>query len=488
MSFRKLLYFPNLIFIGYLNPDLLSGQVVEGKKWSLQECIRYAVENNIGLKQASLNTDLRKLEFQQSTTAFLPSLNASGFGGLTFGQRLDPFNLRFVNQRTEMISLGLNGNLLLFSGLQNINRLRQAKYAHLSAHAQEEQARVDLTLNVASLFLQVVFSRERLQKALLQKESTEAQIERMKTLVESRARPIGDLLNLEAQLASERSLVVQAENTVRQAKINLMQLLLLDEIDVMLPEVSFDKAGIEILSRPPEALYAEALSISPGVQSSEFNYRSMKSQLSAAKGSFSPTISFTASLGTGYSSLTQRITDTIISVTPVDPIRYYTYGGDSLDISIPPLIKFDFARKVTPLSTQFRQNFNNQLGVVISLPLLNNFTNYANLRRARIGLQNAELQLHQQKLQLKNTIFNSYNDAQAAFASWEAAKIALKAAREALEYAEVRLETGLMPSAEYVQVRNRYLQSETDEVVSRYELVFRLFILNYLTGKNLILN
>lgn len=471
-------------FFGFKNN---SAQNQNGR-WTFNQCLKYALENNLNLRLAEITKSQRGIDVAQSKAAYLPDITASGFGGLTFGQRLDPFNLRFVNQRTEMASLSLNGNLLLFSGLQNLHRLKQARYALESAEAQVEKVRQDVTLNLASLFLQVVFTEERLQRALYQEEATKAALERMSDMVESGLRPQGDILNLQAQLASEHSVVVQARNALRLARLNLAQLLMLDSVDVMRPQLSPEKAGLSLLGKSPEVLYAEALAVSPSVRSADLALRASQSQLKAARGAFSPVVSFTASLGTGYSSLTQRITDTTITVIPQAPARYYTYGGDSLDIPKSPIILWDFKKETTPLRSQFRQNFNNQVGLVISFPILNGLNNQANLRRARLAVTGSTLQLEQQKQQLRNTLYTSYNDALAARQSWEASREALQAAREALDYAEARMESGVLPSAEFVQVKNRFLQSETDEVVARYELIFRLTVLHFLIGKPIEIN
>lgn len=459
-----------------------------GRRWTFSQCLNYALEHNISVRLAELTKEQRDADLLQAKTAYLPDLSASGFGGFTFGQRLDPFNLRFVNQRTELMSLSLNGNLLLFSGMQNLYRLKQARYALESAAAQAEKVRQDITLNLASLFLQVVFAEERLQRAQHQEEATRAALERMQALVEAGVRPSGDLLNLQAQLASEQSVVVQAQNTLRLARLNLAQLLMLDSVSIERPQLQPEGAGLEILQKSPELLYTEALALSPAVRSADWALKASLNQFRAAKGAFSPVISLTASLGTGYSSLTQRITDTVITVIPQPPSRYYTYGGDSLDIPKSPLVLWDFKRETTPLRSQFRQNFNNQVGLVISFPILNNLNNHANLRRARLALASSTLQLEQQKQQLRNTLYSAYNDALAARQSWEASRNALRAAREALDYAEARTESGVMPSAEYVQVKSRYMQSETDEVVARYELIFRLIVLHFLTGKPIQIN
>lgn len=481
--------------VPYVLAGLFLGMALSGKSlaqitrsWTFGECLQQAMKNNLGVRQAEINTQARELDLLQARTAYLPDLSASGFSGLTFGQRLDPFNLRFVNQRTEMVNLGLNANLLLFGGFQNLHRLKQARYALESAAAQTEKVKQDLTLNVASLFLQLIFAEERRERAIFQHESTRAALERVRDLVEAGVRPRGDLLNIEAQLASEEAVVVQAENTLRMARLNLAQLLMLDSISVQRPELSPEKAWLEILKKMPDVLYAEALLVSPAVRAAEWNLKASVSQLAIAKGAFFPTLSFSASLGSGYSSLTQRITDTLITVIPQDPVRYYTYGGDSLDIPKAPIVLWEFQRAITPFGSQLRQNFNNQVGLFLTVPILNGLNNHANLRRARLNVRNSELQLEQQKQQLRNTIFSAYNDGVAALSSWEATRKALNAAREALDYAETGLEAGSLPSAEFVQIKNRYLQSETDEVVARYELIFRIVILYYLTNKPIPLN
>lgn len=307
------------------------------KRWTLEECIEYARTNNIQMQQSQLNVESSEINRNASYYALLPNISGSVFGGYSFGQRLDQYNLTFVNQRTTSANLNLSGSLLLFGGLQNINRIKQNKYAYQSSKFALEQADQDLSLNVANAFLRLTLAKERLSIAETQIQTTGMQVARTRDIYEAGATNKGELLNVESQYTQEEINVVNARNEMAAASLSLAQLLNLDStgIEIVSQAVEIDEAPDPLLSQPVYSIYDKALGINPGIQAQTWTVRSQQSAVNVAKGAWSPSISLAGSIGSGYSSLSQEITDTSITVIPGQTYVYPTYGGDSVAISAP---------------------------------------------------------------------------------------------------------------------------------------------------------
>lgn len=463
------------------------GMAQSTKVWTLEDCVAYARDNNISLNQSRLNVESAEVDFFQTKTAFAPTISGSLFAGYSFGQRLDQYNLVFVNQRTTSANVGVNGSLLLFAGLQNINRLKQAKYALESNKLAVQQSENDLSLNLANAYLQLLFAMDRLAITQGQIQLTQNQYERTKTLYEAGAATRGEMLNIEAQLTREQINMVNAENSIQQTKLSLIQLLNLQENDITIEklQVELPADAESMLGRSPFEVYMEAANRHPGIQSAEMGVRASEKAVAVSKGAFSPSLFLSASYGTGYSSLSQRVTDTMITVTPVAPLVLPTYGGDTVAIPQTPIVSVDFKRETQPLFHQLRMNQNTQVGLSLSIPILNGLQNHANLRRAKIQLLNNRLNVDLQRQNLRTLIQTAFNDARAGFVTFQANKKNVEALTEAFQYAEEKFNAGAMNALDYSNAKTQLNNAELETLLSRYEFIYRIKILEFYLGKPL---
>ena len=457
------------------------------KVWTLEECVTYARDNNITLAQSRLNVESADADLFQSKAAFAPTVSSSLFAGFSFGQRLDQYNLTFVNQRTTSANLNINGGLLLFAGLQNINRLKQAKYALEANKYSVQQAENDLGLNLTNAYLQLLFALDRLSITEGQIQLSQNQYDRTRTLYEAGAATRGEMLNIEAQLTREMINKVNAENAIQKAELTLIQLLNLPEsrITVKKLEVELPQDAETMLSKSPFEIYLSAAEWHPGIQSAESSARAAQKGVAVAKGAFSPAISLTASYGTGYSSLSQRITDTLVAVTPVPPLILPTYGGDTVSIPRPSVVSINYKRETMPFINQLRNNQNTQVGFAMSIPILNGLQNHAALRRAKIQLMNSKLNADLQRQNLRNLIQTAFNDARAGFVTFQANKKNVEALTEAFQYAEEKFNAGAMNALDYGNAKTQLNNAELETLLSRYEFIYRIKILEFYTGKPL---
>jgi len=457
------------------------------KVWTLEQCISYAKENNIKLQQSELNVRSSELNAKESYYSLLPNISANGFGGYSWGQRLDQYNLAFVNQRTTSIQANLSGNLLLFSGLQNISRIKQNKYALESNRLNYEQAINDLSLNIANAFLRLTLAKDRLKIAETQIATTQEQVERTRKIYEVGGTNKGELLNIESQATQEEINLINAQNEFSAARLNLILLLNLEDqdFDIYVPEINIDDNPDELLTLSSQDIYLKALNMHAGIQAQEWAVKSNKSAVNVAKGAWSPSIALSGSIGSGYSSLSQEITDTNITITPNAPIVLPTYGGDSVAIPMQPTINYDFTRKTIPFFNQLPRNRNTQLGITISLPILNGLSNYTNLSRAKINYQNSRLELESQKQNLRNTIQTAHNDAITGYTTYKANKKNAEALAESFKYAQEKFNAGQMNAYDFNQAKNNLNNAEIQSLISKYEYLYRVKILEYYLGKPL---
>lgn len=466
---------------------LFSGTVSAQKVWTLEECIAHAREHNIQIRQNELNAELSDADYKQSIAAYLPTLNGTLFGGYNFGQRLDQFNLTFVNQRTTSFNMNLQGNLLLFSGLQNLFRIKQTKYALESSRYNVKQTEYDVSLNIANAYMQLLFAEERMTISERQLDLTRKQVERVRDLESAGSATRGDLLTVEAQYTSEEINLTRATNQLNSARLALIQLLNLQDSDIKIyhPDIKPEMLGSDVMNSGALSIYQYAVSRQPGILGAESRVKSLESTVKLSKAAFSPSLNMIGSIGTGYSSLSQRITDTIFTVVPQPPTIVPTYAGDTVAIPNSPLVGVNFTRQTTPMHLQFRNNYNAQIGIALSIPILNGLQNHITLKRSRINLQNAKLDLESRRLNLRNTIQTAWNDASAAFKSYEASKKNTEALLEVYQYAEERFAAGTMNSLDFNNAKIRYNNSELETLISKYEYLFRVKVLEFYMDKPL---
>ena len=195
------------------------------KKWGLEECVNYAVENNLTIKQLELQYDNAKLGESDAKGAFLPTLNANGSGSWSSGSGLDPTTNSIISGTFFSMNGGISSGVDLFAGLRNVHNLNKAKLSSIASQYQLDDIKQDIMLNVANSYLQVLSSKEALRVVELQSDITKKDYERTKELVEAGIVPKGDLLELEATMANFEQQLVAGTNSVLLNRLFLAQLL-----------------------------------------------------------------------------------------------------------------------------------------------------------------------------------------------------------------------------------------------------------------------
>lgn len=427
----------------------LSGQTVfSQKQWSLTECIDYAHANNLSVKQAQYQASIASNDLFQSKLNLLPDLNANAGRTYSYGHILDRNTNEFGNSSNFSDNYSLNTSVRLFSGLTNYNSIKLNEYNTLSKMQEVEKEKIELTLDIASAYLQILFSRELLDVAISQRDIAQLQVERTSKLVEAGSVARGDLLEIKAQLAAEEYNVTSKENEKEIAYLNLTQLLDLKSIegfDVVIP-ASID-SNLSIPVTDVSIVYSEALLFLPHIKSAEYLVEANEKYYLVQKGRLSPSLLASGSWTTGYST------------SNVDPggIRY-------------------------PYNEQLDNFSGKSLTFGLQVPIFNKWEVKNAISNARIGVMSAENTLNLTKQQLYKEIQQSYIDAVSSSDKYKSAYEAVESYREAFAYTEQKFNVGIVNSVDYNIAKNNYIKAQSELLKAKYEYVFAVKILDFYRG------
>lgn len=463
----------------------------DGDKWTLQECIDYALENNLNVKRSRLNLESSDIALEQSKLALLPSANANGSYGYSWGRSIDPTTNLFVeNQRIASSNGGINGSVTLFNAFRLQNAIKQNKFAFDANKESLETSKNNVIFNVISFYTNVLFTKELYENAKKQLNSTEQQVDRTKRLVDAGSLPNANLLDLLAQKATNEVNVVNTENSYQIAKIQLKQALQLppeSSIAIEVPELSVEDNPI--IEQSAYEIYQIALNEMPQIKSAELNHESAIMGIKVAKSGLYPSLSLSGGLNTRYSDA-------------ADVQRFVRDGGDPTIVNNPqigfvqgsntPVLSVDDAIIPSgefvdgyPFMTQLDDNLSKFVSVNLNIPIFNGFAARANIQRAVIAEDQAIITKEEAKYQLWQTIEQSYYDVLAASKSYNASLKQVEARQESFRVTQRRFDLGAVNFTDYQIAENDLFQAQSDLLRAKYDYIFKLKILDFYQGKPL---
>ena len=365
------------ILLALFAVTLSSAQV---RQWTLQECVEYAVENNLTVEQFELDLENAKIDKSDAVGNMLPSLNGTMSASSNTGFSINPTNNLPTNSTANNVNISATSSITLFDGLRNINQLHRAKMNAIANQYRLDDLKDDIRLNVANAYLQVVSNKEQLKTFRAQYAVTEQDLKRTKELVESGVVPRGDLLEIEATAANQEQQIVNGESNVLISRINLAQLLQITDYENFdIAEEEFDIPPSDILDNSPKVIFDKAMTFRNDIKFSESNVELAEQDVKIAKGAYLPTLSAFFQYGTRYSDVTQIPDGNGVPYTPSLTDQLWIFDGISY-------------------------------GAQLNIPIFNGWSTRNNVTRSQISLEKAKLQLEQDKLDLENTIQQAYVD------------------------------------------------------------------------------
>lgn len=424
----------------------------EQKAWTLDDCLKYALEKNIQLRQNVLSMQESEVEVKNAKAALFPSLSFST--GHNFINRPYQQNSNTVSG-TEIISsnqtntyngnYSLNAQWTLWNGGKRLNNIKQQKINLDIAKLSISETQNMLQEEITKLFVQILYADESvaINKGTL--EVSEATYARGKELFAEGSLSKADLAQLEAQVSSDEYQVITAESALRNYKLQLKQLLELedtDEMKLILPAI--DEVQVTRLLPTQEEIYQTALQIRPEIQSSKFSIENAKLNIASAKSGYMPTVSLSASTSSTTNSAS-----------------------------------------VNNWAQQMKYGWNNMLGISLSIPLFDNRQNKSNIQKARIQYSNSQLDLINKQKELYSTIQSLWLDARNAQQQYEAALDKLKSCQTSFDMVSEQFALGMKNTVELLTEKNNLLQAQQQQVQAKYMAVLNRTLLNFYAGQNI---
>jgi len=452
------------------------------KKWTLQECVAYAIENNISVKQSSLEVENAEITKSDALGNYLPTLNASAGNSWNSGLTQDVTTGVLRNNTSRNSSYSISAGITVFGGLRNLREMQKAKMLQLSAQYNLSKIKDDIALFVANGYLQVLLNKANLEVALEQNQVTKDQISRTQDLVDAGVLPKGDLLEIKAVDAREKQSIVLSESNVKISLISLAQLLLIkdyesfniadEEFNVILSEVS-NKNVDEVINSAKENRYE--------VKIAEQNMEVAQKDLEISKSVYWPTLS-------AFFNYNTRETDIARISSFTDPdnptfttqIGYVGSTGEAVLSEIPNTSLIE--NPADPFFDQLSNNDGYSLGFRLNVPIFNGFSTRNNVRRNLVNVKRTEYRLEQAELDLESNVYQAYVDAEGSQKSYEAANASLESQELAYDYAKTKFDVGLTNSFEFSQSKLRYNQALIEANRAKFEYIFKLKVLELFFG------
>ena len=457
----------------------------QSKKWTLEECVTYAIQNNISIKQSELDSKMALIDKKSAVGRFLPSLNASASHSWNIGLNQDITTGLLQNKTTQFTSAGANVGIDIYSGLQNQNTLRKANLSIVAAKYQLVKMQEDVALNVANAFLQVLFNKENLKVQKEQLRINEKQYARSEELVKAGSIPRGDLLDVKATLALNNQNVITAENSLLISKLSLSHLLQLKDFE------NFDvvddtdvKDENNIMAQTPSAIYEKAFEGRTELKIARTNLEIAEKNVAIAKGAFQPTLQ-------GFYSFNSRVaySDRVTGVIPnaSNPTSIVGFvEGTNQNVLSP-----NFTRVLgnpAPFFDQFNTNKGQSFGMQLSVPVFNGFSARNNVERSKVSLERSKIAVEQQNLDLQRNVYTAFADAKGALNAYESSVAALEARQGAYNYATEKYSVGLMNSFDFNQSQTLLTNAQSEVLRTKYDYIFKIKILEFYFGIPLIKN
>jgi outer membrane protein len=421
-------------------------QSQSGKKiYTLKECIEIALQNNLTVKRSELGLKNADITLDQSRYTMLPTLNLSGSGGLNFGRSVDPTTNQFIDQQINNANVSVNASLLLFNAFRVMNGIRQSVNDKAASEKDLTKAKNDVILSVITLYTSVIFNQELFQNAQFQLKTTQQQLERTKKLEQAGSVPLGNVLDLEAQNATNELNLIQRENAYNLSLLQLKQSLQLPAstpLDIEVPALTVED---QVLDQTTEQIYDIARQNLPEIKAALFRTESANYGLKSARGNLYPRLSLNGSTFTNYSSASEIV-----------------YGS---------------------FSNQISNNISKSLSLNLTIPIFNGYSTRSTVLRSKVTKEQAYINMIDVENRLRQAIETAYNDASAAAKTYASSAKAVKAREEAFRMTKQRYDAGASNYVDYQVSENNLFQAKSDQVRAKYDLIFKKKVLDFYQGK-----
>jgi len=481
------------IFALFLISISLGLSAQEPTKWDLKTCVEYAIQHNISVQQADVQTRLAKLQADMAKSNQLPTINGSTGMGLRLGRSIDPTTNGFTNTQFLYNNFGLNGGVQIYNAGKLKNAIEASTLSWQASEADKQNTSNDVSLSVATYYLQVLSAIEQTEIAKIQINQTKEQLAATKKRVEVGLLPELNLLELETQLANDSSTFITASSNIEQSKMALKALLNLDAskpFDIQVQSVDEIKLQ-SFADLQPDYVYSVASQNLPIVKAAALRVKASSKNEMVAKAGFYPSLSFGYNLSSNFSNVFNYISGVNFSgySTPNASTPFVTVNSAKYYIQSPIYTPVSSQRNWSNIwngwGTQVNNNFGQSFGLQMNIPIFNANQSKIAYAQAKLNYRSATLQEENTNLKLKQDIYTAYNNAVVAFNKLAATQKALASAEKTYQFATKRYDLGLLGTIELLNNQNNYLKAKVNYKSAQYEYVFRIKLLEFYKGTSL---
>lgn len=465
-------------FVPLLFASTLKAQSV----WSMQACIEYALKNNISMKEADLQKRLAALSLSHLTASRWPSLNFSGNSGYRFGLSENPTTGTYQTINFLSAGFSLTTNVALFNWFSKQHTIKASQDDLAAEGMAMERAANDVVLNVQAAYLQALLTKEMIGVATAQIQQTKAQSDVIKKKISAGILSDGDAAQIQLQLLIDSAALLSAKDVNEKSLLQLKAVLALDaSISINVEPITLDLVDSEhVAIRTPEKIYTSASANLPQMQQINFQIDGSIWRLKAAKAVRLPTFSLYGSIGSNFVNIPSA--QKFVYVPQEATGAKVQVGGVSYEVVAPSYQATSFG--VTPFFRQFQTNFGQNIGISLSLPIFNGKTLATALKREDINGQQLALQRDKLLQELKTAIYTAYSEAVAAVQKMKLGEKIVAEAVKVFEAAQKRYNLNLLSTQDLLIAQTNLEKSKTDLVLVKYELLFKLKLLEfYQNGK-----
>ena len=411
--------------------------------WNLQECIDWALENNLNVAASEVTLESRKVDDNTARMRWLPGASASVSENWNFGRGIGGNNT-YERGNSSTTGFSVGANMTLFDGLATPRRMQLSRLNLEAATKDLEKARDDVRVKVAQAYVQILYNYEIHEVARRQVRIDSLQVVRLQGLYDSGRASAAELSQQKATEAQSRVTLTQSESNIRSSVLDLAQLLefpVWEGFSIVRPPVTFT----ERMLPDPDEIFADALGIRPAIRAEELRLKSAEKQIQIARAGYYPTLTLNGGLGTNY---------------------YTTFNSQGF-------------------WNQLSNNFSQYVGLSLSIPIFSRFTIRNGVRTAKLQYNSHEIQLQRAKNTLYKEIQQAWNAAVAARAKHESTQKASAAAEDAFELTKAKYENGKATVTEFNESLTRLVKAQSDALQATYECLYQTSLLEFYRGGRL---
>lgn len=397
------------------------------KTWSLEDCINYAIENNITVEEAALNTDIAEVSYDRAKSSRLPNLFGSVSQNFSNGNSIDPITSDYVTNQIHSTNVGINSSMTLFQGNQINNEIKQQELLLEQSSYIQEIAKNNIVVSILETYLQILYDKESINIAENNLTASTKEVSRAKARLDAGEVALTDYTEAQSQAATNKYQLIAAKNNYQQSIIALKQLLELpptEDIEVKAIDKNMDLINLEL---DKMTIYNKALEHLPEIKSSILNIAVNEKELDIAKGGYLPTLSLIGSMGTGYTSINDNT-----------------------------------------FSNQFDGNFNQKIGLSLSIPIFNRNQTKSAVKTASINIEKAKIQKKSSEKEIYKKVETAYQNTLSTQEQVIATKASKDAAEQSFKLARKKYELGDLSTTDLVISQNTYTNAQQNYLQAKY--------------------